>query len=324
MANYHITLVQWGYDSELNLSQTLLDVFTWLPVHLQRKFRNKVDAYSIGYAATFSQLLSFIEDAADRANLLFGQALAQPPRYNQSCPRKLKSGQLFAFQAKTIDEMHCQRNPRDVCPSCNCNNHTLSKCRTFLRKPIQERWRFVKGKRLCFNCLGVDHMSRDCKCESKCKACSRPHHTVLHREFAQPNRRSNLRRYRTQSSAWCWKYYDWRVRHGLCPHRRLQSSSNGTSCSRVRWRSYEIRRHLWISRLWLRINIALTCPMQISLRKSWQLLLHVLFHVENYFLEKFLPESGKLLLPQVNLVPKHKAIHTLHCTSKATSTSIAY
>ena len=28
MANYHITLVQWGYDSELNSSQTLLDVFT--------------------------------------------------------------------------------------------------------------------------------------------------------------------------------------------------------------------------------------------------------------------------------------------------------
>ena len=175
MPNCHITLVQWGYDSELDSSQTLLDVFKRLPVHLQRKFSDKVDVYSIGYAATFSQLLSFVEEA----------------RYDQSCPRELKSEQVFSAQSKTV-EKHCQRNPRDVCPSCNCNNHTLSKCRKFLRKPIQERWHFVKGKRLCFNCLGVDHMSRDCKCESKCKACSRPHHTVLHREFAQPNRRSNL------------------------------------------------------------------------------------------------------------------------------------
>ena len=193
MANCHITLVQWGYDSELHSSQTLLDVFKRSPVHLQRKFSDKVDVYSIGYAATFSQLLSFVEDAADRANSLFGQALAQPTRYNQSCPRKLKSGQVFFVQSKTVDErhLHCQRNPRDGCP-CDCNNHTLSKCRKFLRKPIQELWHFVKGKRLCFNCLGVDHMLRDCKCESKCKACSRPHHTVLHKEFAQPNRRSNL------------------------------------------------------------------------------------------------------------------------------------
>ena len=191
MANCHITLVQWGYDSELNSSQTLLDVFKRLPVHLQRKFSDEV-VYSIGYAVTFSQLLSFVEDAADRANSHFGQALSQPARYNQSCPRKLKSGQVLSAQSKTVEERHCQRNPRNVCPSCNCNNHALSKCRKFLRKPIHERWHFVKDKRLCFNCLGVDHMSRDCKCESKCKACSRPHHTVLHREFAQPNRRSNL------------------------------------------------------------------------------------------------------------------------------------
>jgi len=153
MANCHITLVQWGYDSELNSSLTLLDVFKRLPVHLQRKFSGKVDVYSIGYAATFSPLLSFVEDAADHANSLFGQALAQPARYNQSCPRKLKSGQVFSPQCKTVAERHCQRNPRDVCPSRICNNHTLSKCRKFLRKPIQERWHFVNGKRLCFNCL---------------------------------------------------------------------------------------------------------------------------------------------------------------------------
>jgi len=137
MANCRITLVQWGYDSELNSSQTLLDVFKRLPVHLQRKFSVKVDVYSIGYAATFSQLLSFVEDAADRANSLFGQALAQPARYNQSCPRKLKSGQVFSAQSKTVDERHCQRNPRDVCPSCNCNNHTLSNAGSFYVNPFR-------------------------------------------------------------------------------------------------------------------------------------------------------------------------------------------
>jgi len=51
--------------------------------HLQRKFSDKVDVYSIGYASTFKQLLSFVEDAADLANSLFGQALAQPAIVSQ-------------------------------------------------------------------------------------------------------------------------------------------------------------------------------------------------------------------------------------------------
>jgi len=74
MAKCHITLVQWGYESELNelnSSQTLLDVFKRLPVNLQRKFDVKVAVNLIGYAPTFVQLLSYV-DAAERAHLLFG------------------------------------------------------------------------------------------------------------------------------------------------------------------------------------------------------------------------------------------------------------
>ena len=76
--------------------------FKRLPVHLQSKFSDKVGVHSIGYAATFSQLMFLVEDAADRANSLLGQALAQPARYNQSCPRKLKAGHVFSVQTKLL------------------------------------------------------------------------------------------------------------------------------------------------------------------------------------------------------------------------------
>jgi len=72
MGNCYITLVQWGYLSELNSSQTLLYVFKRLPTRLQRKFCDEADINPIGYAATFSQLLSFVEDAAGRAHSMFG------------------------------------------------------------------------------------------------------------------------------------------------------------------------------------------------------------------------------------------------------------
>ena len=43
MGNCYITLVQWGYLSELNSSQTLLYVFKRLPTRLQRKFCDEAD-----------------------------------------------------------------------------------------------------------------------------------------------------------------------------------------------------------------------------------------------------------------------------------------
>jgi len=74
MVKRHITLVQWGYESELNemnSSPTLLDVFKRLPVNLQRKFCEVVAINLIGYVATFLQLLPFV-DAAERAHSSFG------------------------------------------------------------------------------------------------------------------------------------------------------------------------------------------------------------------------------------------------------------
>ena len=91
---------------------------------------------------------------------------------------------MFAAQCETVGTMCNQKVLVDVFSACDCD-HVLWKCRRFLDKSIQERWNFVRGKRLCFNCLGVDHLSRNCGCKSKCKTCSRPQHTSLHKDFVQ-------------------------------------------------------------------------------------------------------------------------------------------
>ena len=72
MYNCQITLEAWGYGSELNSSQTLVDVFRRLPIHLQRKLSDRIDINPVGHATTFSQMLSFVEDAAGRAHSMFG------------------------------------------------------------------------------------------------------------------------------------------------------------------------------------------------------------------------------------------------------------
>jgi len=78
MYNCQVTLDAWGYGSELNSPQTLVDVFHRLPIHLQWKLSDRIDINSVGYTTTFSQMLSFIEEAADRTNSSFGMVLAEP------------------------------------------------------------------------------------------------------------------------------------------------------------------------------------------------------------------------------------------------------
>ncbi|CAG7820581.1 unnamed protein product, partial [Allacma fusca] len=47
---------------------------------------------------------------------------------------------------------------------------------------IPERITLVKNKKLGFNCLRGNHRVTDCKSESRCKKCSKTHHTMIHAE----------------------------------------------------------------------------------------------------------------------------------------------
>ncbi|XP_072379162.1 uncharacterized protein [Diabrotica undecimpunctata] len=45
---------------------------------------------------------------------------------------------------------------------------------------MQERFNFVKGKKLCWNCLGNKHFSQDCNSLRSCSICKKRHHSLLH------------------------------------------------------------------------------------------------------------------------------------------------
>ncbi|ODM86985.1 hypothetical protein Ocin01_19697, partial [Orchesella cincta] len=69
------------------------------------------------------------------------------------------------------------------CPLCK-SEHNLFKCQIFLSIPLNEKHEIVKKFNLCFNCLRSDHRINDCRSQSKCRTCSRKHHSLLHRENA--------------------------------------------------------------------------------------------------------------------------------------------
>ncbi|KAJ8881585.1 hypothetical protein PR048_018069 [Dryococelus australis] len=70
------------------------------------------------------------------------------------------------------------------CMRCH-EMHALYRCHQFLNGNFQECTEFVSQTKLCFNCLQVEHIVRQCTSGS-CHKCGRKHKTLLHREAKSP------------------------------------------------------------------------------------------------------------------------------------------
>ncbi|XP_058826908.1 uncharacterized protein LOC131686914 [Topomyia yanbarensis] len=68
------------------------------------------------------------------------------------------------------------------CMACS-EQHFLSRCPSFNNLAVDERLQLTNSKRLCSNCLGRNHLARDCPSKYRCRTCSRKHHTLLHPGF---------------------------------------------------------------------------------------------------------------------------------------------
>ncbi|XP_062538989.1 uncharacterized protein LOC134207281 [Armigeres subalbatus] len=68
------------------------------------------------------------------------------------------------------------------CMICN-EQHYITQCPSFNGLPLDKRLQFTNSKRLCSNCLGRNHLARDCPSKYRCRTCSKKHHTLLHPGF---------------------------------------------------------------------------------------------------------------------------------------------
>ncbi|KAJ8724347.1 hypothetical protein PYW08_015821 [Mythimna loreyi] len=65
------------------------------------------------------------------------------------------------------------------CEFCS-ESHKLCFCKSFAKQPVDHRRDFVAKHKMCFNCLGGNHMVVNCKNSSTCKLCHKRHHSLLH------------------------------------------------------------------------------------------------------------------------------------------------
>ena len=69
------------------------------------------------------------------------------------------------------------------CVKCD-GKHRTENCTKFKELSTEDRFNFVKEKRLCFGCLEESHISRNCPQKKECGIgnCKKKHHPLLHQE----------------------------------------------------------------------------------------------------------------------------------------------
>lgn len=66
-----------------------------------------------------------------------------------------------------------------TCPCC-AGSHALASCSRFKNLGPDERSRWTREKKLCFNCFSDEHWAPKCNAKSSCQNCTRKHHSLLH------------------------------------------------------------------------------------------------------------------------------------------------
>ncbi|XP_071036456.1 uncharacterized protein [Parasteatoda tepidariorum] len=124
---------------------------------------------------------------------------------NQDIPTFLELAKFLEQQAESIsNQTECKprvlpkkafennvvvNKTENLCNICN-ENHSIVNCPMYNKMSVDDRWKVVKSKKLCINCLRKFHMANKCRFTNTCKACHRKHHTSLHRFYSnseEPN-----------------------------------------------------------------------------------------------------------------------------------------
>ena len=152
-----------------------------------------------------SHLASFVEKRATVANTAFGKLVGARPEADIK-PKFRRRPSVDPTASVTSLEI---QSANGVCPpdgtslgqpalspvaqgsskqvnplSCLfCNGaHSLERCFKFRDKTFDERKEFVSTKKLCTNCLRVNHFARRCRMAKAClfSGCGQRHHSLLH------------------------------------------------------------------------------------------------------------------------------------------------
>lgn len=227
MQKCEITLSQLGFESDANNSETLRRIVKRLPMYLRVKWVDVAHSISeSGREPKFGDLSKFVDDKSRVASSMYAADLN-----NTTSKPDFKTSNKTRTEGKSntyVTHGDCATRDQNVtCLCCSKDCSDLSKCGKFKSLKLKDRLEFLKGKRLCFNCLREKHMASKCNMSPACTVpnCKLKHNVLLHSWV-----KSGSNHTATQPSVNCASTSDNHVKNclGIIPVRVFGDS--GVSC----------------------------------------------------------------------------------------------
>ncbi|KAH8327547.1 hypothetical protein KR074_004437, partial [Drosophila pseudoananassae] len=121
------------------------------------------------------------QDCQDALNKRYQHLAADEA--TSSTQRSRKPGRpnsLKNFSKTSLSVANTTRTQDPKCYYCKAVDHYIHACSSFVAATVATRFKFAKTFPLCINCLRKGHSVLSCQ-SSKCRVCSKPHHSLLHR-----------------------------------------------------------------------------------------------------------------------------------------------
>ncbi|KAE9522064.1 hypothetical protein AGLY_017537 [Aphis glycines] len=158
--------------------------FRCLPVSTRKLFETS----TISDYPTIDELMKFLRNRVAvlevvgerRDQVAFGAHTKSTSQQGHLQKETNRSGKpRFSSLPTTLVATKPSNSTSNRCPCCS-GAHGLGVCARFKRWTVEERSRWTREHKLCFNCFSADHWAPKCTARSRCQDCSRRHHYLLH------------------------------------------------------------------------------------------------------------------------------------------------
>ena len=167
---------------EIDSQHCIIQILDRCPSYMRQQWKKKAlgSKRQNGNYPKFADFVDFIrEKASDFCDPVYG---AEAIKLHKSS-KSVVSNNVISETPSESTAFGATRpfKPARSCAMCN-SNHGLFQCNTFKLLEPKMRSKFVKEKRLCFNCLCPGHFTRECRKNFRCtvQGCGKKHSKLIH------------------------------------------------------------------------------------------------------------------------------------------------
>jgi len=175
------------YMKELEMPSNLKIVIMKLPYKLRENWRTVACELMERHnrRAQFRDIVTFVERQVKMSSdPFFGdiqstQTVQQKPQPRNTIRNSFATTVVTNNKSSQCCVSDFRSNSQVICLYCK-RDHLLEQCTQMQSKMHNEKLNFLKEKGICFGCLCVGHMSRDCDKRLTCTICAQRHPSILH------------------------------------------------------------------------------------------------------------------------------------------------